>query len=209
MLQAGNSDGENVVKVGRERPPAELGQFQDQAHWFALYTCASREKSVATHLASRGIEHFLPMYESVRAWSDRRVKLQLPLFPGYLFVHARLTNKLSILTVPGVVNLVGVAGRPAPLEAELIDTLREGLNRVAAQPYPYLPIGQTVSIRSGPLRGLSGILLRHKAEPRVVVTIDAIERSFLADVCATDLVPVGPILGLDSVQSRQSRPSVP
>lgn len=168
--------------------------------WFAVYTCANRERQVARHLASREIEHFLPCYESVREWSDRRVKLQMPLFPGYLFVHSALRQKLRIMTVPGVVNLVGVAGQPVPLAAETIDALRNAIQRVAAQPFPYLTVGQPVSIRGGPLKGLKGVLVRHKSGTRVVISIDLIERAFIADVPACDLVPDGPVLGLESLR---------
>lgn len=173
----------------------------DAVHWFAIYTYSNREKIIAAHLESRGIEHFLPLYQSVRNWSDRKIKLELPLFPGYLFVRASLRNRLPILTVPGVVNIVSAAGIPIPLASEVIGTLREGLKLVAAQPYPYLAVGQRVSISSGPLKGLSGVLLRHKPGPRVVISIDSIERSFLVDVPASDLVPIGPIMALESIRS--------
>ena len=173
------------------RQSTELERLYDTPNWYAVYTCAQREKLVATQFASRGIEHFLPLFESVREWSDRRVTLQMPLFPGYLFVYTCLRRRLPILTVPGVVNLVSVAGQPAPLPAEVVPTLRDGLKRVSAEPYPYLATGQRISICSGPLKGLTGILLRRKSGPRVVVSIDAIERSFLADVDAHDLAPIG------------------
>jgi transcription antitermination factor NusG len=181
--------------------PADLEQQYDVAHWYAVYTCANREKQVAAQFASRGVDHFLPLYESVREWSDRRVKLQMPLFPGYLFVCTPLRHRLRIITVPGVVNLVAVAGQPVPMAGEVIQRLRDGIQRVAAQPYPYLPVGQCVLLRSGPLKGLTGVLLRHKSGTRVVISIDMISRAFVADVDANDLVPDGPILGLDALET--------
>src|SRR3954452_18790314 len=126
----------------------ELERLYDTPHWYAVYTCAQREKLVATQFESRGIEHFLPVFESVREWSDRRVALQMPLFPGSLFVNTCLRRRMPILTVPGVVNLVSVAGQPAPLPAEVVPTLRDGLKRVSAEPYPYLTTGQRISICS-------------------------------------------------------------
>jgi transcription antitermination factor NusG len=167
----------------------------NERQWYAIYTCANREKRVAAHLAARGVEHYLPFYQSVREWSDRRVRLQLPLFPGYLFVHTSLADRLAVLTAPGVVSLVGVAGRPTPLAAELICSLREGINQLSLEPFPYLTAGQRVSIHSGPLRGLTGILLRRRSGPRVVISIDAIERSILVDICAEDLCPLEKMSG--------------
>jgi len=173
----------------------DLERLYDTQNWYAVYTCANREKLVAAQFTARGIEHFLPLYQSVREWSDRRVKLQLPLFPGYLFVQTSLRNRLPILTVPGVVNLVSTARQPVPLAHELIETLRDGINRVAAQPYPELAVGQRVSICAGPLKGLEGILLRHKAAPRVVISIGEIKQSFLAEVDLNHLVPIGLVTG--------------
>jgi transcription termination/antitermination protein NusG len=185
-------------------PHSNVEDLFENPHWYAVYTCANREKQVAAQLASRGIEHFLPLYESVRHWTDRRVKVQVPLFPGYLFVCTALKRRLQIVTAPGVAYIVSSAGQPMPLVPEVIVDLRSAIERVAAQPYPYLPIGQRVHIRSGPLKGWGGILVRHKAGTRVVISIDLIERAFIADVDADDLVPDGPIIGLDNLQEQPS-----
>src|SRR5258708_26480923 len=86
-----------------------------QPHWYAVYTCANHEHRVADQLAVRGVEHFLPLYESLRRWTDRKVRLRMPLFPGYIFVQLALRDRLRVLEVPSVVRLVGFNGRPAPL----------------------------------------------------------------------------------------------
>ncbi len=65
-----------------------------QPRWYAAYTCANHEKRVAEQLGQRSIEHFLPLYERVRRWKDRRVRLQWPLFPGYVFVRLALGDRL-------------------------------------------------------------------------------------------------------------------
>jgi transcription antitermination factor NusG len=178
--------------------PADLERLYDMPHWYAVYTCANREKLVSAQFAVRGIEHFLPLYQSVREWTDRRVKVQAPLFPGYLFVLTSLRNRLPVLTVPGVVNLVSTARQPVPLAHEFIEILRNGISRVAAQPYTQLPVGQRVSICGGPLKGLEGTLVRHKSSPRVVISIGEIKQSFLAEVNADHLVPIGPVIGMTS-----------
>ena len=179
----------------------DLERVYETPHWYAVYTCANREKLVAARFASRDIEHFLPLYESVRAWSDRKVKLQMPLFPGYLFVRTALKHRLPVITVPGVVSLVSAAGQPAPMPSDLILQLRDNLKNIAAEPYPFLAVGQRVSICSGPLKGWTGVLLRHKSGTRVVISIDLIERAFVADVDAADLVPDGPVMQLQDRQA--------
>src|SRR5437879_4480246 len=99
-----------------------------EPHWYATYTCAQHEKRVAAELGMREVEHFLPLYSSVRRWKDRRVQLELPLFPGYVFVRLALRDRLRVLQIPSVVRLVGFSGHPTPLPDSEIETLRSGLS---------------------------------------------------------------------------------
>jgi len=93
----------------------EQEQAMVQPHWYAAYTCAKHEKRVGAELGARAVEHFLPLYSSVRRWKDRRVQLEFPLFPGYVFVRLALRDRLRVLQIPGVVRLVGFNGLPAAL----------------------------------------------------------------------------------------------
>jgi len=172
--------------------PVECGQPQ----WYAAYTSANHEKRVAEQLIVRDVEHFLPVYESVRRWKDRRVKLQMPLFPGYMFVRLMLRDRLRILQIPSVVRLVGFNGIPAPLPDQDIESLRGALRQqLRAQPHPYLTIGKRVRILRGPLEGKEGILVRRKANLRVILSIDLIARSIVVDVDALDVEAIltGPV----------------
>src|SRR5690348_1640448 len=94
----------NVAAVSVARAAQSPGLEQ---HWYAAYTCANHEKQVASQLDVRVVEHFLPLYGSVRRWKDRRVTLDLPLFPGYVFIRLALQDRLRVLEIPGVVRLVG------------------------------------------------------------------------------------------------------
>jgi transcription antitermination factor NusG len=167
-----------------------LHKFEDfdTSAWYAAYTRAHHEKQVASQLDHRSVEHFLPLYDSVRRWKDRRKKLQLPLFPGYIFVYLPLRERMRVLEVAGVVRLVGFNGVASPLPAVEIEALREGLSASSnANPHPYLRIGRRVAIKSGPLAGLEGILVRKKGIYRVVVSVDLLMRSIIVDVDTTDL----------------------
>src|SRR5215469_9821121 len=86
-----------------------------QPQWYVLFVRSNQEKRVARHLCDRGVEHFLACYESVRHWKDRRVKLQMPLFPGYIFVHLPLLERAKVLTVPNVLSLVGSRHAPSSI----------------------------------------------------------------------------------------------
>src|SRR5437016_1067366 len=107
--------------------PAGLAIECYEPRWFAAYTSANHEKRVALQVAQRSVEHFLPVYESLRQWKDRRMRVELPLFPGYVFVRLALRDRLRVLQVPGVVRLVGFNGVPSPLPDGEIESLRLAL----------------------------------------------------------------------------------
>ena len=160
-----------------------------QPHWYAAYTCVNREKRVAEILDAKSVACFLPLYEEVHRWKTGPTRLQVPLFPGYVFVHLPLRDRLQVLTVPGVVRLVGAPG-PAPLPEPEIEGIRAALLAAAvARPYPYLAAGHKVTIVSGPLRGLQGVLLRKRNNCRVVISLDLIMRSMVVEVDAASCVP--------------------
>jgi len=163
----------------------------DLSFWYAVYTSAHHEKKVAEQFAGREIEHFLPLYEAVHQWKDRRVRLQLPLFPGYVFVRLRSTERPRALQVPGVARLVGFGDRPAPIPDLEIDGLRRGLqSQLKMQPHPYLTEGRKVRIIRGPLAGIEGILVRQKQNFRVVLSLDLIMRSVVVEVDTSDVYPI-------------------
>jgi transcription antitermination factor NusG len=162
-----------------------------EPRWYAAYTCANHEKRVREQLEQRSVEAFLPLYETVRRWKDRRMRLQLPLFPGYVFVQMAVVDRLRVLQVPGVVRLVGFNGQLAALPDEEIEALKKGLaGGVRAEPRPFLTAGRHVRIKAGPLEGREGILLRRKGSLRVVLSIELIQRSIVVDVDVADIQPL-------------------
>jgi transcription antitermination factor NusG len=162
-----------------------------QPRWYALQTCANHEKRVREQLRLRTVETYLPLYASMRRWKDRRVRLQLPLFPGYVFVHLALRDRLPVLQTPSVVRLVGFGGQPAALPDHEIEVLRQGLAReMCIEPHPYINVGQRVRVRTGPLQGLEGILVRRKNKSRLVISLDLIMRSVAVEVDVAELESV-------------------
>ena len=162
-----------------------------EPRWYAVYTRANHEKRVAEQFAIRSVEHFLAQYESIRRWKDRKVRLHLPLFPGYLFVHLALQDRLRVLQVHGVVRLVGFDGSPAPMLEEDITRIRECLAQgCPAEPHPYLTTGRRARVVRGPLTGLEGIVARRKNRSRLVLSFDLIQRSMAVEVDESDLVAI-------------------
>jgi len=162
-----------------------------EARWYAAYTSARHEKRVAEQMAGRAIEYFLPLYGSSRRWKDRRVHLQLPLFPSYVFVRIPMRERMRVLKVPGVVHLVSVNGLPVPIPDQEMERLRMGLSAsLRAKPHPFLTVGRRVRIVRGPLEGLEAILLRHKGEARVVLSLELIQRSITVDLETDAVEPI-------------------
>ena len=158
--------------------------------WYAAYTSANHEKRIAEQLEQRSVEHFLPLHVSVRRWKDRRVRLQMPLFPGYVFVCFALRERLRVLQIPGVVHLVSFGGQPVTIKEEEIRAIRICLNNGSqVEPHPYLQTGHRARVKSGPLEGLEGIVLRRKNRTRFVLSLDLIKRSVAVEIDDIDLAP--------------------
>ncbi|MGA2634491.1 MAG: UpxY family transcription antiterminator [Terracidiphilus sp.] len=180
------------VRSERSSTAATLPTAHSESNWFAVYTASRHEKRVAQHLTQREIEFYLPLYRSARKWRDgSKVTLELPLFPGYLFVHIKRSERVRVLNVPGALAVVGGMGRePVPLPEETIDALRAGLHLRAAEPYPLLTVGQRARIRAGALVGMEGVVVRKKNGFRVVLTLEHIMQSIAVEVAAEDLEPM-------------------
>lgn len=161
---------------------------EHQPFWFAAYTSANHEKRAAAEISRRGVESFLPVYNAVRRWSDRKVEIQMPLFPGYVFVRMVPKERLRVLEVPGVARLVGFGGSPVAIPDEQVEGLRAALQRqLRAEPYPFLTAGRRVRVRAGPLAGLEGVVVRRKNRLRLVVSLDLIQRAAAVEIEAADL----------------------
>lgn len=177
--------------MGNLGRPLELTSESRVARWYAAYTSANHEKRVAEQLGARDVEYFLPLHESVRKWKDRRVRLQLPLFPGYIFVHMALCDRLKVQQVPGLARLVGFGGTPAELPEPEIETLRMRLvSGVRAEPHRYMVAGRRVRVMNGPMAGLQGILTRRKSNARLVVSLELIQRAIVVEIDEADVEPV-------------------
>lgn len=162
-----------------------------QPKWYALFVRSNQEKRVAEALRGREVEHFLPCYQSVRQWKDRRVKLEIPLFPGYVFVHLPLADRSKALTVPNVVSLVGGRNLPSPVSDKEISWIKLGIEQGKAEPYPYLMVGQHVVVTEGIMCGMEGVLVRKRNGTRVVVSLDSIARAFVVEIDAACVKPLG------------------
>ena len=170
---------------------ATIGSSIDHHSWFAVFTKSHHEKAVRQHLLQRQIETFLPLYSQVRQWTNRRrVTLQLPLFPNYVFVRIDRRDRAHVLGVQGVLSIVGRGYDPTPLSEFEMESLRSGLHLRNFEPHPLLVVGTKVRIKFGALEGMEGVLLRNKNNLRVVLTVALINQSVAVEVNADDVEPL-------------------
>ena len=162
----------------------------DREAWFAVFTSSHHEKKVSHRFLEQQIENFLPLYSEIHHWTNRRkVTVQLPLFPNYVFVRIDRRQRGQVLQVPGVLAIVGRGYEPTPLPDFEIESLRSGLHLRKFEPHPSLEVGTRVRIRVGPLEGMEGFLVRKKNNLRVVLTVPLIDKSVAVEVDAGDIEP--------------------
>ena len=161
--------------------------------WYAVQTRARHEKVVAHRLEEQGVTTYLPLVTEVHRWSDRKKTIELPLFSCYLFARLLPTNedRLRVLTLDGVFQLVGGGRQGTPIPDEQISAVRALIEgELPVSVYPFLKIGQRVRIRSGALNGVEGILIARNGDRTLVVSVDAIQRSLAVRIEGYDIEPV-------------------
>jgi transcription antitermination factor NusG len=158
-------------------------------HWFAIWTRSRHEQVVREQLGQRHVEAFLPTLPRWSRWKDRKKKIDWPLFPGYCFARFDPTNSLPILKCTGVVNIVSIEGKPAPIPDFEMESIRLLVgSELQYDPCPLLREGAMVEVVHGPLRGVVGRLLRKDpSRARLVLSVDLIGQAVSVDVDAADV----------------------
>jgi transcription antitermination factor NusG len=136
-------------------------------------------------LEGLAIGNFLPLIKERRQWSDRMQSIDVPLFPGYLFVEMAKTSEtlLRVLKVPGVVDFVRNRNGPVPVPAIEIASVRQALLQGAeCSPYPFLKAGDRVRVTRGALLGMEGTFIRSGSGGKLVISIELIQRSVAVSV---------------------------
>jgi transcription antitermination factor NusG len=159
--------------------------------WYAVQTRARHEKKVAQELYGRGVDAFLPLTTEIHFWSDRRQRVELPLFAGYVFVHTPVfSHPLQVLTAPGVLRFVGAGGKREPIPDSEMEQIKRILDcRAGLFPHPYVKVGQRVRIRGGCLDGLEGVIAGQGRQNVLVVSVGAIQKSVAVSLDSYEVEP--------------------
>ena len=157
--------------------------------WYAVQTRSRHERVASHHLSLRGVSNYLPTVCEIRRWSDRRQKVELPLFPGYVFVQivARNENRVEVLRTPGIVRFVGPSPEGAQIPELQIEIVKKLIDQdVRWSSHPFLKVGQRIRIRGGALDQVEGIFLKRNGEGALIVSIEAIQRSLAVSIQGYD-----------------------
>lgn len=150
--------------------------------WHVLHVSSNYEKRVAKHLTVRSVEHYLPLYAERVKWSDRTVTAERPLFSGYVFARFLPQYRISVLSTPGVLRLLGDGERDMVSCAE-IDKIRTGLSSsLVLRPHSWVGVGTRVRIRDGVFAGIEGAVTELRQQCRVVIALAAIHQCFSLEV---------------------------
>jgi transcription antitermination factor NusG len=166
---------------------------QNAENWYAVLTRARHEKAAAHRLGERGVTTFLPTVTEVHRWNDRKKTVELPLFSCYLFVKLMPGNeeRQRVLRTDSVLGLVGTQGLGTPIPNDQIDAVRTLVSeQLPCCSHPFLKTGQRVRIRGGALEGIEGILLSRNGDRKLIISVDAMQRSLAVQIEGYDVEPV-------------------
>jgi transcription antitermination factor NusG len=155
--------------------------------WHVLHVMANHERRVAQHLSVRSIEHFLPLYTERSRWTDRTVQIERPLFMGYVFIRFSPQQRLSAVSTPGVIRLLGDHDSQRVGAIEL-DRIRESLaSGYILRPHACIPIGSEVRIRTGIFAGVTGVVTEFRKRCNVVISLAAVQQCFSLELGSDDV----------------------
>lgn len=161
------------------------------SNWYALWTKPRHEKIVRDRLVSNGIESLLPTFKRLSLWKDRKKEIEVPLFSGYCFAHFTWPERISVLSISGVVSLVGSGKDPEPIPLEEISALRILMISTLQYDYhPYLTEGLEVEVMRGPLKRARGIIVRKECGHQLILSVRLIQQAVSVAIDASDVTPI-------------------
>jgi transcription antitermination factor NusG len=156
--------------------------------WFAIWTRSRAEKAVYEQLDRKGVEVFLPTVPRWSRWKDRRKRIDWPLFPGYCFARFDPADSLRVLTCNGVATIVSFDGQLAPVPDAEVDAVRRLVTSdLQYDPCPFIKEGSRVEVVYGPLKGVTGLLVKKDRHAQLVLSVELIGRAVAVKVDASDV----------------------
>lgn len=169
-----------------------MTDVKDNRKWFAIYVKSRSEKKVLKLLEDIGIESFLPLITRVKQWSDRKKKVEEPLFRSYLFVNIPLSDYYTVLNVNGVVKFITFEKKPVPVPDNQIIAIKEYLNDTELHSIDYEDFkeGELVRIKSGQMKDVVGRFIKINGKHRVIIDIEAVGQSIPINIARSNVEAV-------------------
>ncbi|WP_157493937.1 UpxY family transcription antiterminator [Fulvivirga imtechensis] len=146
-------------------------------HWYVIYTYPKAEKKVYMELNRKGVEAFLPLYNKVVQRSDRKKKISVPLFSGYVFVCLHPKEVFQVFGVPGFVRFLSTRGVKDIVPEYEIQTIQKLLDSDPEISNDGFSVGDHVTVKSGPLAGLTGRLVSKPGKKKLIVYLESLMQS--------------------------------
>jgi transcription antitermination factor NusG len=151
--------------------------------WFALRVKPRWEKEVSRNLRCKGCAELLPLYTRQAQWSDRVKRVELPLFPGYLFASFDPGRPLHVKTTPGVLSIVSFGKCPLPLDQAEVEAIKAVMHSgLHPEPWKYPQLGDRVRVTAGPLKGIEGLVCTTENTHRLVLSVTLLQRAIAVEV---------------------------
>ena len=158
-------------------------EHSNSKRWYVFYTYPKFERKVHDYLLKDNYESFVPMHWVVRQWSDRKKRLEVPLFPNYIFINIERNKIFEVLQTPKLISCVAFNRIPAFLKHKEVESIKQ----IVENEYPFevstnLNIGDSVIITEGALTGMEGILVEERGNHRFALKIESLQQSVIVNV---------------------------
>ena len=156
--------------------------------WIAIYTKSRHEQIVINELSKKDIESFCPMFKEKRQWSDRKKWVHFPLFRSYVFARIHLKENIFVLQTIGVNKIVKFQNKISIIPDQVINDIKNIVDGgYKIQQVDYFIKGDEVSVVSGPLKGINGIIQDLKGDSRLIMKVEAIRQAFSIEISSEQL----------------------
>ncbi len=162
--------------------------------WIVVYTRPRTERIVASCISELGLESYLPLHKVIRQWSDRKKKIEVPLFPNYVFVKVDSVKRACLYSIKQMVRFVSIEKKPVVVQEKEILTIKKILSenfQVSLE--NYFQEGMKVRITRGPLAGMNGVIVKKNGANRLIVRIDALMKAYSVNVPTSFTENVTPV----------------
>lgn len=152
-------------------------------NWHVVYTRPNAERKVASQITNMGIESYLPLYKVVKQWSDRKKKLELPLFPNYVFIRVDKVKRFDIFSIKEIVKFVTFESRPAVVPEAQLNKIKHLIERGEdMQSANFFEDGMKIKIKEGSFAGLEGVIVKKNNMLRLLIKVEPMMQAFSINI---------------------------